>query len=225
MNIKGLLYKTEWVEAPDIESLCLKIGALPTSKKPDGRPLYTLPVIYDPFTKRAISESAAIAKYLDITYPTTPVLFPPGTDALQAVFLSIVGETVSYPLLMIAVARTSAALSLRSAAHFRGEKEGDLKKPLEELGSDEHWVALEKGLGKLDTWLSANGPGQDERFLGDKMCFCDVQLAALLTWTRIACGKDSEDWKRITGWHGGKWKRIMEAFEKYVMMNAETVQD
>lgn len=68
-------------------------------------------------------------------------------------------------------------------------------------------------------------PWKDEQFLGDKVCFCDVQLAALFTWTKTACGEDSADWKRIAGWHGGKWKRIAEAFDKYIMTDAQAVQD
>ncbi|KAF7799707.1 hypothetical protein EIP86_010949 [Pleurotus ostreatoroseus] len=219
LNFKGLPYKTEWVEGPDIEPLCLKIGAAPTSKKPDGRPLYTLPVIYDPSTKRAVSESAAITKYLDETYPETPVLFPAGTDALQAVFLGTAWTTIGLPLLMNTVARTCDALGPRTSAHFRNTGEAGFQKPLEQLAGEEHWVALEGGLGKLDTWLKANGAGRDELFMGDRVCFCDLQLAGLLMWTRSVCGEDSADWERIAGWHGGKWKRIIEYFDKYAAVN------
>ena len=87
LNYKGLLVKTIWVEYPDIESLYHKLNLEATSKSPDGGPLYTLPVIYDPSTGSTVSDSAAIAKYLDKTYPNTPVLFHKGTDAFQTAFL------------------------------------------------------------------------------------------------------------------------------------------
>ena len=65
LNIKRIPYKTVWVEYPDIKPLCLKIGASPAESLPDGSPLYTLPVIYDPNTQTPVSDSAAIARYLD----------------------------------------------------------------------------------------------------------------------------------------------------------------
>lgn len=78
LQLKGIPFKTEWVEYPDIEPLCKRIGALPTSKKTDGRDHYTLPTIFDPSTGRAISDSLPIALYLDQTYPDSPghSLFP-----------------------------------------------------------------------------------------------------------------------------------------------------
>ncbi|KAL0961286.1 hypothetical protein HGRIS_006246 [Hohenbuehelia grisea] len=40
LNYKGLPFKTVYVEFPDIEKVCKKIGAAPTSLKPNGDPLY-----------------------------------------------------------------------------------------------------------------------------------------------------------------------------------------
>ena len=75
-----------WVEYPDVEPLCKKIGAAPTGTKgADGSPLYTLPTIYDPNTKTAVSDSSKIVRYLDATYPSSgPTLLPAELDALQA---------------------------------------------------------------------------------------------------------------------------------------------
>ena len=94
LNIKGIPYRTVWVEYPDIKPLCLKIGAAATEKLPDGSPLYTLPVIFDPNTSKAIADSAAIARYLDVTYPThVPRLIPEDMDALHAAFQDRLGES------------------------------------------------------------------------------------------------------------------------------------
>ncbi|PSR72266.1 hypothetical protein PHLCEN_2v11858 [Hermanssonia centrifuga] len=105
LNYKGLPYRTEWVEYPDIEVLCIRIGAPPTSTK-HGRPRYTLPVIYDPSTNSVISDSVDIAKYLDETYPDTPKLLPAGTEAFQAMFLDSVWPSIGFPALKIFVSRT-----------------------------------------------------------------------------------------------------------------------
>lgn len=66
------------------EALAKKIGAKPTEYKEGNRPWYTLPIIYDPLTKTVVTDSFDIAIYLDRQYPSTPVVFPPGTIALQA---------------------------------------------------------------------------------------------------------------------------------------------
>ena len=56
---------------------------------------YTVPTIYDPNTRRIVTESFAIAKYLEEAYPDTPRLITPGTAGLQAAYM----EKVVYPLL------------------------------------------------------------------------------------------------------------------------------
>lgn len=220
LNFKGLPYKTEWVEYPDIEAFCLKLDVPPTSRKADGRPHYTLPMIYDPLTKTTVVDSAEIAKYLDKAYPSTPKLFPEGTEALQAVFLDHAWSVIGAPLFMNIILRTCLALNPRSQEYFRTTREVMFGKKLEELGSEESWKLLEAGFGKLDTWLGANGPGKDSLFLGNKICFSDIQVASFLKWTRVVCGEDSPDWERIAGWNGGKWKRLTEEFDRYAVVDA-----
>lgn len=80
LNIKGLPYRTEWVEYPDIAPLIKSFGLPPNlnSYMP-----YTLPTIYDPRTKRAIMDSMEIAKYLDDEYPETPAVLPKEVRAYQ----------------------------------------------------------------------------------------------------------------------------------------------
>ncbi|KAK0457980.1 uncharacterized protein EV420DRAFT_1620839 [Desarmillaria tabescens] len=88
LNLKNLPYKTVYIEVPDIEALAKKIGAAPTDMWPDGvTPKYTVPIIQDHSTGAVISNSPAIAVYLDKTYLSIgPVLIPAGTMALQLAF-------------------------------------------------------------------------------------------------------------------------------------------
>lgn len=81
LNIKGIPYRTEWVEYPDIAPLVKSFGLPPNSNSPIVP--YTLPTIYDPRTKRAIMDSAKIAKYLDDEYPDTPAVLPKEVRAYQ----------------------------------------------------------------------------------------------------------------------------------------------
>ncbi|KAI3622514.1 hypothetical protein WG66_015642 [Moniliophthora roreri] len=86
LNYKGLEYKTKWIEFPDIESTCKKLGVSPTKTRRHGSPWYTLPVIYDPSTGVALADSLRIAEYLEKQYPDKPSLIPGGTLALHAAF-------------------------------------------------------------------------------------------------------------------------------------------
>jgi hypothetical protein len=92
LNYKGLSYRTEWIEFPDIEAHCKAIGASATSTNIDGSPFYTLPVIKDLSTGAVVSESAAIAKYLDDTYPSTPALFVDSESISQLAFIRAHGD-------------------------------------------------------------------------------------------------------------------------------------
>ncbi|KAI0026666.1 hypothetical protein K488DRAFT_65398, partial [Vararia minispora EC-137] len=85
LSVKGILHKTFWVDWPDIAAEAIKVGAPPTGER-DGKPRYTVPFIYDPTTRRAISDSQTIIAYLETQYPDTPRLFPQRTRALQAAF-------------------------------------------------------------------------------------------------------------------------------------------
>ena len=91
---------------------------------------------------------------------------------------------------------------------------------LEQLGGEEQWKALQDELAKVAEWLSANGEGKDMLFLGEKVTFADIQLAAALKWGRTITGEDSAEWKRIAGWHGGKWEKLIQFFEKYTAIDA-----
>jgi len=104
LKYKGLKDRTEWVEYPDIETVCKKIGAEPTGTHPDGiTPRYTVPVLYDPSTRVVISESGRIAEYLNETYPDTLILFPPGTRVLQAAFRAALRTFIDVPLYMLTI--------------------------------------------------------------------------------------------------------------------------
>ena len=91
LDYKGIPWNTAWVEYPDVEPTLKKLGATPTSTKPDGSPFYTVPVISDSIHKTdsgeptVVSDSWNIAIYLEETYPEH-ALFPTGSRALQALF-------------------------------------------------------------------------------------------------------------------------------------------
>ncbi|OSC97239.1 glutathione transferase FuA class [Trametes coccinea BRFM310] len=211
LNYKGLPYKTMWVEYPDIEAVSRSLGLSPTSTKPDGSPKYTLPAIYDPNTKTAVVDSAAIARYLDKTYPDTPRLIPYETDALHAAFEHVFIPTFLPDLIKIVAVPTTESLTPRSEAYFRAAHDITDPGPKRE----EHWNGFKKALQTFAQWLDADGTGNRLFFLGNKIGYADITHAAFLIWIRIVLGADSKEWKDITTWDGGRWARFMDAFAKY----------
>jgi hypothetical protein len=85
LNVKNLPYTTVWIEACVIEVEAKKIGVLPTGER-GGKPLCTVPFIYDPATRTALSDSQNIVAYLEAHDLASPTVFPPRTRALQAAF-------------------------------------------------------------------------------------------------------------------------------------------
>ncbi|KAH8090982.1 hypothetical protein BXZ70DRAFT_487680 [Cristinia sonorae] len=222
LNFKGLKYKTEWVEYPDIEAVCKKIGAGPTTTKSDGvTPHYTLPVLYDPSTKAVVPDSTAIADYLDKTFPDTARLFPPGTRALYNSFADEFELAVMTPLFLLSVLATCRNLNQRSFEYFkktRTEAYGDLESITPEGAekTDGVWSDLERGLAKVAGWIETGGGA----FLGgESPNYADIRLAAALIWGRIVLGRDSERWRRIISFDGGRWERFLDQFEPYTAVD------
>ena len=95
MKFKGLPFKTVWLEYPQIEPTLRDLGVTPTLFKfeEEQKTIYTVPVIIDSFhltpngDPTVVSDSWAIAEYLDEIYPNPIMLFPQGTKALQSQFL------------------------------------------------------------------------------------------------------------------------------------------
>ena len=219
MNFKGLVYKTEWVESPDIEPLAKKLGAAPTSKKYDGRDHYTLPITYDPSTKSTIPDSLAIAFYLEETYPppTYPALFPEHTKSLTAILPAALRPIVNSPLFEVLALDSWRNLGEISRVSFRRTNEAEAKKKLEDFAPEGEegeikWRVVEEGLSMLNKWLNAGG---GPFLTGDQVAYADILVAARLIWARVVLGLESKKWKMIAGWNGGRWGRFLQNFEEY----------
>lgn len=214
---KGLPHKTEWIEFPDIEPLCKKLGLPPTRFSPSGSPVYTIPLIYDPNTKKHVLESVAIAKYLDETYPETPQLLPPGTDAFQAVFLDMAWPSIALPLYFSIMEPAARMLNPRSEEFFRRTREETFGKKVEELATEEQWQAFRKGLGALKQALDSNGPASGGLLMSDKVTFADLVIASFLVWARTVA---AETWVKIVGLHDGAWEKFLDRFAQYTTVIA-----
>lgn len=204
LNLKGLQYKTVWVEFPDIEALYEKLDLKPTGK-------CTLPVIHDPSTNKTISDSAAIARYLDETYPSTTPLFPPGSEALpnfedRETFASLLG---------IMCIKICLNLNPVSGEYYRRTREAQFGNKLEELSPvgpkrEEDWKKVQEGFTAAATLL------EGKKFvLGDTISFADVTIAAWVLWLKRTLGAESQEWKDMEGWNDGIWPKYIGQFAEY----------
>ncbi|KZT27484.1 hypothetical protein NEOLEDRAFT_1089152 [Neolentinus lepideus HHB14362 ss-1] len=219
LRLKRVPFRTIWVEFTDIEDICKKIGATPTGVWPDGRAMYTLPVLQDPRNNTVISDSYAIAEYLDATYTNTPPLIPSGTAGLHAALLSAVTQTAFMPMTQVFLPLIPGLLSPSSAAYYRRTREQMLN--LENL--DDFCPANKRG-EMLDNvrrnfsivagWYAKSGPGPQEFLMGGThACWADVVVAAFLTATKWIFGEQSDEWRFIQTWDGQRWERMLTAFE------------
>ncbi|KAJ7729647.1 hypothetical protein DFH07DRAFT_177799 [Mycena maculata] len=211
LNLKGLEYKTVWVEYPDIADLCKRIGAAPSMIRKNGSPYYTLPVIEDPATGTVLSESLLITEYLDATYPGTHALIPPGTRTLQRSSYDHV-TTASTEYIMPAVADI---LRPRSKGYFVRTREESFGKKLADMTptGEAHeiaWKELEAGFGRVSSWM------KDDMFvMGDVVSYADLVVAGEFQWFKKSFGEESDKWKDMLTWQGGRWAKLVNNLQKY----------
>ncbi|KAH7916806.1 hypothetical protein BJ138DRAFT_1096937 [Hygrophoropsis aurantiaca] len=223
LNIKGVPYKTEWVELPDIEAIALTIGASPTGMRRNGNPFYTLPIIQDPNTGKVISDSFTIAEYLDATYPDRTTLFPAGTKALIAAFEDEV-QRAREGMNFLQMTLTCSLLNAPSEDFFResrerifGKKLGELS-PAGEKRDADLAMTKKKGFAILDNRLSKS---HGRYVMDDIISFADVILGAWLLWIKNIQGADSAVWKDVASWNSGRWQARLKNLDKFIVVDTD----
>lgn len=111
-------------------------------------------------------------------------------------------------------------LSPRSQEYFRRTREAETGKKLEDVaGGEEGWAAAEAGFGKVLAWLDKGGEGRELFLGGDKISFPDLHIVGVLIWAKLSLGEESKGWKRISAWHGGRWRRIHDKFLPFMKVD------
>ncbi|KAI0044249.1 hypothetical protein FA95DRAFT_1562443 [Auriscalpium vulgare] len=213
LHIKGLAYKVEWVEYPDIAATMKTIGAPPTGMRA-GQPLYTCPAICDPTTGIILSDSLQIVQYLDTQYPATPALLPASSRALQKAFLETYLPTrIRAPIIHLVVQMSAEQLSPRSAEFFRRTRESDIGVAFEEIGrkEDERQALLGKVVQAFEEVEKWKG---DELFVtGEQVSFVDVTIAAHLR--RLQKSISEDEWETVWKAIEPRWGGFMGSFTKW----------
>ncbi|KXN83380.1 hypothetical protein AN958_01517 [Leucoagaricus sp. SymC.cos] len=216
LNYKQLPYRTIYVEFPDVPRVSKEAGIRPSSFKPDGSTNFTIPAIVDDATGVALSDSYKIAEYLDKQYPDTPKAFPPGTEALQAAFYQYFYELVK-PLASIRVPLIPNILNEPSAEYYNRTREVMFGRPLsqvmpvgEEL--EKIWEKVTMAFDLLNDWYEKSS---GKFLVGDQPSNGDFVVGGILQGTRIACGEESESWKKLKVLNGGRWEKLLYDLEEY----------
>ncbi|KAF6751643.1 hypothetical protein DFP72DRAFT_471812 [Ephemerocybe angulata] len=232
LNYKGIPYKTEWLEYPDIATVLQKHTISPSIIKSDGTPFYSLPAILDineasGKVKVALGESLKIAEYLDEAYPDTPRLLSQKPEALEEERAFTQGFFSSFGLMAFKIVlniATTPHLHEVSQEHYSRARARDLyelygTELLENISLSEEqkvalWGEIEESFGKLDKKLTEtdeNGPW----VFGDQLTFADFVVAGHLIYMRNILGEGSDDWKKGKKWNGGRWERFLQALQDY----------
>ncbi|KIY72629.1 hypothetical protein CYLTODRAFT_367398 [Cylindrobasidium torrendii FP15055 ss-10] len=210
LNVKGIPYKTEWIEYPDIRTF------YETKGLPPNKGSFTLPVLHDEQAEALITGSVNIAKYLDYLHPDAFVLMPPGTEGLIRAYAYAVRKQMD-PLWKFTIPETLSVLPPRSAEFFRRTREASFGySPLEGMMPEgprraEEWDNVRKSFGTIASWAQ-----KDSRFVvGGTVTFADCVNAAYLKYVKVLFGSDSKEWKDMTTWDEGRWGRLHALMERY----------
>ncbi|KAL0565671.1 hypothetical protein V5O48_016350 [Marasmius crinis-equi] len=218
LNYKSIPYKVQLVDYVTLEPIAKSLGALPTAKKPDGSPRWTVPFIYDSSSNRTVSDSLAIAEYLEKMYPKSPQIFPSGTKGLQAAFCdAVIGKIVAsgFATLLRPKLRELGTEEVKESMRIRyGTGDSAQLPPLAESNAEVVWSKSKEAFDELAQGYPEVGDGVRGVFvMGDEPLFADFALGGLLWEFMVAFGKDSEEWKRMGAWMGGRAGRLVQVLD------------
>ncbi len=222
---KGLPFKTEWIEYPDIGPRMKELGAEATSEREDGSPRWTLPVIKDDANGRIVADSMKIAMYLDDTYPNKPTLFPFGVRAPIHFFEAYFVNTTIVPGKPIFVSASCFKLNPTSEEFFRRAREANFGLKLEELAPpgpkrNAIWATVKAGFDTFAAKYASNGEGALPYFYGDKISYADLVVVSYLLYIKTVLGPENPEWKEMEGWNEGRWRKLFELTKKYQVVDA-----
>ncbi|KAK1232151.1 hypothetical protein PQX77_004722 [Marasmius sp. AFHP31] len=194
LRYKKLEYEIIPVGFTNIERVARELGASPTITEP--KPKYTVPFIKDSTTGKVISDSVAIAQYLDTTYPDTSLVVPPGSEYLQRLFRDQILNLTSDVF--------KVWLRPKLIKYFSKEIQEMI--PTSDPTPEELSEALKKGkedFEKLSQSLNGGAPFRSFIMGGDKPTFGDLHMVAFLHFLLFIEGDESAEWKEIRSWANG----------------------
>jgi len=228
LNYKRLPYRVKYINIEDIEPTMKAMGIPPTSKT---FPHYTLPVIADPSNDpnqgpTYVSESFAIAAYLDDKYPSSkyPAILPASTRPLQKIFIEHYWPTVLGPFFPLLYSKVFGALDEKGKEYMYRSRGKDVFKP---LSDSDIGPTLELARQKLDSFREilelGDGDGTSSYIMGNTFTFADFAVGSFLFFARKLDGDGGEIWQQLMSWQNGRWARLWKEVEELENNTAEIV--
>ncbi|KAJ9608693.1 hypothetical protein H2200_006464 [Cladophialophora chaetospira] len=204
LNIKGIPYKTQWVEYPDLKPTFQKFGIPPNTSGPYE---YTSPTVLLP-SGEYVMDSRPIANKLESLHPTpslhldSPYLarmeefLPKAVNAVRPVFMPLVPKVF---------------LNTPSAEYFTKSREKSVGKSLDEYaqGKEQAFEDVKPFVKELGGWFAENSEGPF--LLGKEVSYADVMV---LGWLRMLDRLGVVD-RIFEAEGGGKLKEAYEAAGKW----------
>ncbi|KAF9254146.1 hypothetical protein L218DRAFT_846008, partial [Marasmius fiardii PR-910] len=205
LRYKSLPYKVEIVHYSNIEAKAQLLGAEPTTTNATtGKPVYTLPILHDSSSSKAISDSFRIAEYLDEAYPHTPRVFPEGTKTVQTSFIRGV-EAIYLDLTMVMMDKYTEWMSTELAESRKKLYPKLFTLAYSTLSIPQQREEWEKLRGSYEFVFKQYYKEEGSEFIlgGDEPVFADFALASPLAAVKFMFGEDSMEWKEVKEWNGG----------------------
>ncbi|PVH71792.1 hypothetical protein DL98DRAFT_520881 [Cadophora sp. DSE1049] len=178
LNFKGLDYKTEWVEYPDIKARLSP--HVPANPPPDRD--WTIPAMM--FTDGTyIMDSKPIAERLEKDYPTPSLHLD--SPIIQEIYPAI--GAIARPLRAVWLPRVPVnLLNERSSEYFHRTREEVVGKPLaqfmKEEGGEEAWVEALPAIKSLGELAKRNG---GPYVLGKTPSYADFIIVGFLQFFKV----------------------------------------
>jgi glutathione S-transferase len=233
LNLKNIPYRTEWISYPDIEGTFKTIGIEPTTKRTDGRDLYTCPAIIDPTSPQPtrIADSTYIAEYLDSAYSEArdgPSVFRGNSKTAQLAFIKDILTPVAKAMRDLVLPLVPNVLEDRGSEYYLATKRGNGGETLDRLctsRSESRAEAIRLLEGNLDLvaqCYDTHPDGENYLYLGEGVAYVDIWLMGNFLWARfIPSDRDGDAgsvWDIIKVLNGGRWMRLMETFESHLQI-------
>ncbi|KAJ7149168.1 hypothetical protein C8R43DRAFT_1128543 [Mycena crocata] len=213
LNLKGVHYKTEWVELPDVASVRQKLECPAVRRHLDGSAFYTLPIIQDPSTGKIVGDTFEIAQYIDVVYPHGPRLIPASTTALHRAFNAYVDKifTDGSAVLCASGLPFNPETAERTKADFARRAGIPSWNDIILLGTVDRPKKLEAFKEELGG-LAKVYVDEEEPFLeGKSVSYADMIVGGWLQMLKATLA----EWKEVQTWHNGRWERVIQALDKY----------
>ncbi|KAJ8083595.1 hypothetical protein PM082_009470 [Marasmius tenuissimus] len=214
LNYKKLPFKLISIPFGSIEITAKSIGAAPTEASPfhtSGPPRYCVPFLHDTNNNKnnVVSDSFAIAEYLDATYPDTPRLF--ANDHTAGVKELISAREKALRILMFPV------FMRKIGPLYSDEQKGVFAS----RGMNLDTIASISQEEEVGLWAQGKNSFEEvEGSLGDSVnhtvsVYADLALAALAWHIRCGYGEASKEWQELASWADGKMGQVTDAAVKY----------